>query len=91
MLQIHKKVVHAPCWQKLSSRPICRPTQNSVCAAGKSASIDDFMREVLEDNSRALLRDLLSEGITELDAGLGVESSPEELMAEVRAEAGIAR
>jgi hypothetical protein len=38
-----------------------------------------------------LLRDLLDEGVAELDAGLGVESSPEELMAEVRAEAAITR
>jgi Arc/MetJ-type ribon-helix-helix transcriptional regulator len=58
---------------------------------GKSASVADFVREVLEDNKRALLRDLLSEGIAELDADLGVESAPEDLMADVRAEAGIAR
>jgi Arc/MetJ-type ribon-helix-helix transcriptional regulator len=57
---------------------------------GKSASVADFVREVLEDKKRALLRDLLSEGIAELDADLGVESSPEDLMAEVRAEAAIA-
>jgi Arc/MetJ-type ribon-helix-helix transcriptional regulator len=55
--------------------------------AGKSASVADFVREVLEEKKRAVLRDALAE----LDAGLGVESSPEELMAEVRAEATISR
>jgi Arc/MetJ-type ribon-helix-helix transcriptional regulator len=59
--------------------------------AGKSASVADFVREVLEEKKRAVLRDALDEGIAELDAGLGVESSPEELMAEVRAEATISR
>jgi Arc/MetJ-type ribon-helix-helix transcriptional regulator len=59
--------------------------------AGKSASVADFVREVLEEKKRAVLRDALDEGIAELDAGLGVESSPAELMAEVRAEATISR
>lgn len=49
------------------------------------------MHEVFEEKQRALLRDALDEGIAELDAGLGVESSPEELMAEIRAEAAVTR
>ena len=57
--------------------------------AGKSTSVADFVREVLEEKKRAVLRDALEEGIAELDAGLGIESSPEELMAEVRAAAAI--
>lgn len=59
--------------------------------AGKSASVTDFVREVLEEKKHALLRDAIDEGIAELDAGLGVEISPEELMAEVCAEAAVAR
>jgi len=59
--------------------------------AGKSASVADFVREVLEEKKRALLRDVNDEGIAELDAGLGVEISPEELMAEVCAEAAVTR
>jgi len=59
--------------------------------AGKSASVADFVREVLEEKKRALLRDVIDEGIAELDAGLGVEISPEELMAEVCAEAAVIR
>jgi predicted transcriptional regulator len=58
---------------------------------GKSASVADFVREVLEEKQRAVLRDAIDEGVTELDAGRGVESSPQELMAEVLAEANIAR
>ena len=58
--------------------------------AGKTASVSDFVREVLEEKKHAVLRDAIDEGIAELDAGLGVESSPEELMAEIRAEAAIA-
>jgi Arc/MetJ-type ribon-helix-helix transcriptional regulator len=59
--------------------------------AGKSASVTDFVREVLEEKQRALLRDAVDDGIAELDAGLGVESSPEELMAEICAEAAVTR
>jgi Arc/MetJ-type ribon-helix-helix transcriptional regulator len=58
---------------------------------GKSASVDDFVREVLEEKKRALLRDAIDDGIVELDAGLGVETSPEELMAEVCVEAAVTR
>ncbi len=59
--------------------------------AGKSASVADVVREALEEKKRAVLREAIGEGIAELDAGLGVESSPEELMTQVRAEAGLTR
>jgi hypothetical protein len=48
-------------------------------------------RDALEEKKRAVLREALDEGIAELEAGVGVESSPEELMAQVRAEAGLTR
>ncbi len=47
--------------------------------------------EALEEKKRAVLREALQEGIAELDAGQGVETSPEELMAEVDAELGLGR
>lgn len=56
---------------------------------GKSASVADVVRDALEQNQRAALREAIDEGLAELDDGLGVESSPEELMAEARAEAGL--
>jgi Arc/MetJ-type ribon-helix-helix transcriptional regulator len=57
--------------------------------AGKNASVADVVRDALEEKKRVALREAIDEGVNELDAGLGVESSPEELMAEVRAEAGL--
>jgi Arc/MetJ-type ribon-helix-helix transcriptional regulator len=59
--------------------------------AGKSASVADVVRDALEEKKRAVLREAIDEGIAELDAGLGVQSSPDELMAQVRAEAGLSR
>ncbi len=43
-----------------------------------------------DDIRRAALRAMIDDGICELDAGLGVELSPEDVMAEVFAELGIA-
>jgi Arc/MetJ-type ribon-helix-helix transcriptional regulator len=59
--------------------------------SGKSASIADVVRDALEEKKRAVLREAIDQGLAELDAGLGVETSPEELMAEVRAEVGLKR
>jgi hypothetical protein len=39
-----------------------------------------------DDIRRAALRAMLNDGIRELDAGLGVEFSPEDVMAEVFAD-----
>jgi hypothetical protein len=58
---------------------------------GKNSSIADVVREALEAKKLAALRDALDEGIAELDQGLGVERSVDELMAEARADAGLAR
>ncbi len=59
--------------------------------AGKSASIADVVRDALEEKKRAVLREAIDEGVAELDAGLGVETSPEELITQVRAEVGLDR
>jgi hypothetical protein len=40
----------------------------------------------LREKKLAVLRSALDEGIAELDAGLGVETTPDELMAEISAE-----
>ena len=58
--------------------------------SGKSASVGDVVREALEEKKRAVLREALDAGIAELDGGHGVETSPDELMAEVFADVGLA-
>lgn len=57
--------------------------------AGKNASVVEVIRDALEDKKRISLREAIDEGVAELDAGLGVENTPEDLMAEARAEAGL--
>jgi Arc/MetJ-type ribon-helix-helix transcriptional regulator len=57
--------------------------------AGKSPSVADVVREALEEKKLAVLREALDVGVAELDAGKGVELSPEELMDEVFAEVGL--
>jgi len=56
---------------------------------GKSTSVAEVVRDALEEKRRAVLREALDVGIAELKAGLGVEGSPDELMAEICAEVGI--
>ncbi|MBI3206392.1 MAG: type II toxin-antitoxin system ParD family antitoxin [Myxococcales bacterium] len=57
--------------------------------AGEYASVADVVRDALEQKKLAALRHALDEGIAELDAGLGVETTPDQLMAEVSAEVGL--
>ncbi len=57
--------------------------------AGKYASVAEVVRDALEQKKLAVLREALDAGIAELDAGLGVEATPDELMAEVSAEVGL--
>ncbi|MSP24636.1 MAG: type II toxin-antitoxin system ParD family antitoxin [Myxococcales bacterium] len=57
--------------------------------AGKSPSVADVVRDAVEEKKLAVLREALDEGIAELDAGLGVETTPDELMAEISAELGL--
>ena len=59
--------------------------------AGQSASVEDVVKEALEEKKQAALREALEAGIAELDAGLGVRQSPKELMAEIHAELGMKR
>ncbi len=40
----------------------------------------------MDEKTRAALLEALDEGIAELDAGRGVETTPDELMAEISAE-----
>ncbi len=58
---------------------------------GQSASVAEVVREALEEKRLAVLRAAIDEGDAELDAGLGVESTVEEFMAEVMAAAGLDR
>jgi Arc/MetJ-type ribon-helix-helix transcriptional regulator len=57
--------------------------------AGKSASVEDVVRDALEEKMYSVLREALDAGMAELDAGEGVEASPEELMAVIYAEVGL--
>lgn len=57
--------------------------------SGKNSSVAEVVRNALEEKKRAALREAIGEGVAELDVGLGVEITPEQLMAEVRAEAGL--
>ena len=57
--------------------------------SGKSACVADVVRDALEEKKRAVLREALEAGIAELDAGHGIETSPDELMAEVFADVGL--
>jgi Arc/MetJ-type ribon-helix-helix transcriptional regulator len=57
--------------------------------AGQSASVDDVVLEAMKEKKLAVLRAALDEGIAELDAGLGVETTPAELVAEISAEVGL--
>jgi Arc/MetJ-type ribon-helix-helix transcriptional regulator len=58
--------------------------------SGQSASVADVVRDALEEKMRAVLREAVDVGIASLDAGQGVETSPDELMAEVYADVGLA-
>lgn len=57
--------------------------------AGDSASVAEVVRDALEEKKLAVLREALDAGIAELDAGLGVETSADELMDEISAEVGL--
>lgn len=57
---------------------------------GNGSSVSDVVREALEEKRLAVLHAALDEGIAEIDAGLGVEGTPEELMAGILAELGLA-
>ena len=56
---------------------------------GNGSSVAGVVREALEEKRLAVLGAALDEGIAEIDAGLGVEFTPDELMAEVFAELGL--
>jgi Arc/MetJ-type ribon-helix-helix transcriptional regulator len=57
--------------------------------AGQAASVDDVVRDALEQKKLAVLREALDAGIAELDDGQGVETTPDELLAEISDELGL--
>jgi Arc/MetJ-type ribon-helix-helix transcriptional regulator len=57
--------------------------------AGEGASVEDVVRDALEEKRRSVLREAIDAGIAELDAGEGVEASPERLMSEIYASVGL--
>lgn len=77
-----------------TARPIQLPEDLQAFAeervrAGESVSVEDVVRKALEEKKLAVLQRALDEGIAELDAGLGVETTPDDLMAEISAELGL--
>jgi Arc/MetJ-type ribon-helix-helix transcriptional regulator len=77
-----------------TARPIVLPEDLQAFAeervrAGQSSSVDDVVRDATQEKKLAVLQGALDEGIAELDAGLGVETTPDELMAEISDELGL--
>ena len=63
-------------------RTISGSSPGSAFVRARNASVAEVMRDALEDKKVAALREAIDEGLAELDAGLGVEGTPQELMAE---------
>jgi Arc/MetJ-type ribon-helix-helix transcriptional regulator len=57
--------------------------------AGKNASVEEVICDAFQEKKLRALRDALNEGLAELDAGLGEESTVEEFMAEIDAAVGL--
>lgn len=57
--------------------------------SGHATSVNDVVRDALEQKKLALLREALDAGIAELDEGHGKETTPDELIAEISQEVGL--
>jgi Arc/MetJ-type ribon-helix-helix transcriptional regulator len=57
--------------------------------SGKAQSVEEVVREAVEQKKLDVLREALDAGTRELDAGLGVETTPDELLAEVSKDVGL--
>jgi Arc/MetJ-type ribon-helix-helix transcriptional regulator len=57
--------------------------------AGEYASVGDVVRDALEQKKLAALRAAPDVGLNELDAGQGVETTPDELVDEISTEVGL--
>jgi Arc/MetJ-type ribon-helix-helix transcriptional regulator len=77
-----------------TARPIVLPEDLQAFAeervrTGQSSSVDDVVRDAMQEKKLAVLQHALDEGIAELDAGLGVETTPDDLMGEISDELGL--
>ena len=59
--------------------------------SGHSPSVAEVVRDAMDEKRRKVLRTAIDAGMAEIDAGLGVECTPDELMAEVSVEVGLAK
>jgi hypothetical protein len=50
---------------------------------------ESFRRRAMQEEKLAVLQQALDEGIAELDAALGVETTPDDLMTEISDELGL--
>jgi hypothetical protein len=58
--------------------------------ADQNASVAEVVYDAIQEKKLSALREALDAGIAELDAGLGLESSVEDFMAEIDRETGLA-
>jgi Arc/MetJ-type ribon-helix-helix transcriptional regulator len=77
-----------------TARPIVLPEDLQAFAeervrTGQSSSVDDVVRDAMQEKKLAVLQHALDEGIAELDAELGAETTPDDLMAEISDELGL--
>ena len=71
--------------------PHAPSVERSSVRTAHGTSVADVVRQALQEKRLAVLRAAVDEGIAELDAGLGIESTPEEFMDEVLAAVGLTR
>lgn len=58
--------------------------------AGQNASVAEVVYDAVQEKKLSALREALDAGIAELNAGLGLEGSVEDFMAEIDRETGLA-
>lgn len=59
--------------------------------SGQAASVEDVVREALEEKKLAALREALDVGLAQAEAGQVIEGTPAEIMDRIRRRYGIAR
>jgi Arc/MetJ-type ribon-helix-helix transcriptional regulator len=78
-----------------NTEPITLPEDLQVFAeervrAGQNASVAEVVYDAVQEKKLSALREAVDAGIAELDAGLGLESSVEDFIAEIDRETGLA-
>ncbi len=74
-----------------AKKPVVQAFAEERVRSGHSPSVAEVVREAMDEKRREVLRTAIHAGMAEIEAGLGVECTPDELMAEVPAEVGLAK